>query len=107
MSSSMLDTWTVDELVARVGSIDRTAALKGLLAWVDRGVLKEHEGEKFILLETADSSGEASKPSGSRPVVEEPPPVVTVQQQQAEQMKVYWQVRLLFNSSTLLCLMVL
>lgn len=97
----MLGTWTIDELVSRVGSIDRTAALKGLLAWVDRGVLKEHEGEKFVLLETADNSGEAKKPSGSRPVVEEQLPVVTVQQQQAEQMKVYWQVCLSFNSLSL------
>lgn len=51
--------WSMDELITAVGSIDRAAALKALLTWVDLGVLKEDTENTFRLLETAEepSSG--------------------------------------------------
>ncbi|KAI0045093.1 ubiquitin-protein ligase [Auriscalpium vulgare] len=83
------DSWSVEELISRVGAVERGVAVKALLTWVDLGVLKEEEGHTFRLLETADSSG-GLRPSGSRTIIDEQPTVVTVQQQQAEQMRVYW-----------------
>ncbi|KAI0322405.1 ubiquitin-protein ligase [Amylostereum chailletii] len=88
------DTWSVDDLISRVGAVDRTASLKALLAWVDLGVLKDEGGDHFRLLEKADASG-PSRPTASRAAAaaaaaEEAPTVLTVQQQQAEQMQVYW-----------------
>ncbi|KAJ7736350.1 hypothetical protein DFH07DRAFT_986176 [Mycena maculata] len=37
------DVWTIDELIAGVGAVDRTAALKALITWIDLGVLKEDQ----------------------------------------------------------------
>ena len=107
---ALVDTWTVDELVAVVGSIDRAAAIKALTTWVDLGVLKDEGGGLYRLLEVAED-GSATSSSVPRPgtlcvcgkydddtdcalvrVVEEVPAVLTVEQQQAEQMKVYWKV---------------
>ena len=92
----------MNDVVARVGPIERSAALKALFAWVDRGVLRE-ETEKagvqcFRLLECVPEDASASPvgmtAAGSRTVLaEEETAVLTVQQQQAEQMKVFWKVR--------------
>jgi anaphase-promoting complex subunit 2 len=46
--------WTVNDLIAAVGSVGRSAALKALLMWVDHGVLKEDQEGIFRLLETAE-----------------------------------------------------
>jgi anaphase-promoting complex subunit 2 len=98
------EVWTVNDLVERVGPIERPAALKALLAWVDRGVLREENdgagSQRFRLLESAPTDVGAvpagMTAAGSRVVLtEEQPAVLTVQQQQAEQMKVYWKVRFL------------
>jgi anaphase-promoting complex subunit 2 len=94
----------VNELIERVGRIERPAALKALLAWVDRGVLREENDDadmqRFRLLESAPTDVGAipvgMTTAGSRvALTEEHPAVLTVQQQQAEQMKVYWKVRFL------------
>lgn len=96
------EVWTVNDLIERVGPIERPVALRALLAWVDRGVLREENDEAdmqcFRLLESAPTDV-GSVPvgmttAGSRvALAEEQPAVLTVQQQQAEQMKVYWKVR--------------
>jgi anaphase-promoting complex subunit 2 len=96
------EVWTVNDLIERVGPIERPVALKALLAWVDRGVLREENDEadiqRFRLLESAPTDV-GSVPvgmttAGSRvALTEEQPTVLTVQQQQADQMKVYWKVR--------------
>ncbi len=95
------EVWTVNDLIERVGPIERPVALKALLAWVDRGVLREENDgadmQCFRLLESAPTDA-GSVPvgmatAGSRmALTEEQPAVLTVQQQQAEQMKVYWKV---------------
>lgn len=98
------DVWTVSDLIERVGPLERSAALKALLAWVDRGVLREESDDadiqRFRLLESAPTdassvpAGVGVMTAGSRAALtEEQPAVLTVQQQQAEQMKVYWKVR--------------
>jgi hypothetical protein len=96
------EVWTVNDLIERVGPIERPVALRALLAWVDRGVLREENDEAdmqcFRLLESAPTdvgSGPVGMTTaGSRvALAEEQPTVLTVQQQQAEQMKVYWKVR--------------
>ena len=92
----------MNDLIERVGPLDRSAALKALLAWVDRGVLREESDDadiqRFCLLESAPTDGNSvpvgMTTAGSRVALsEEQPAVLTVQQQQAEQMKVYWKVR--------------
>lgn len=91
----------MSDLIERVGPLERSAALKALLAWVDRGVLREESNgadvQRFRLLERAPTDVSAAlgmTTAGSRAVLaEEQPAVLTVQQQQAEQMKVYWKVR--------------
>ncbi|PCH40122.1 ubiquitin-protein ligase [Wolfiporia cocos MD-104 SS10] len=90
---STKDRWTVDELIAAVGSVDRTAALKALSTWVDIGILKEEEDNQYRLLEVAEAESDiVHKPPPTRPVpaAEEVPTALTVQQQQAEQMRVFW-----------------
>lgn len=96
------EVWTVNDLIERVGPIERPVALKALLAWVDRGVLREENDEadiqRFRLLESAPtdvgSVPVGMSTAGSRvALTEEQPAVLTVQQQQADQMKVYWKVR--------------
>lgn len=100
--SDSSEVWTVNDLIERVGPIERPVALRALLAWVDRGVLREENDEAdmqcFRLLESAPTDvgsvpvGMAT--AGSRvALAEEQPAVLTVQQQQADQMKVYWKVR--------------
>ncbi|KAF8059585.1 hypothetical protein FPV67DRAFT_362380 [Lyophyllum atratum] len=83
--------WSVDDLIAGVGSVDRSAALNALLTWVDLGVLKEDTEGTFRLLEVAEEpSAGSSHHVRTAPSAAEMPPVTSVQQQQAEQMKVYW-----------------
>jgi anaphase-promoting complex subunit 2 len=91
----------VNDLVARVGPVERSVALKALFAWVDRGVLREETEnpnvQSFRLLECVPEDASAAHvgmtTAGSRTVLaEEETAVLTVQQQQAEQMKVFWKV---------------
>ncbi|KAI0365712.1 ubiquitin-protein ligase [Pilatotrama ljubarskyi] len=86
---SQKDTWTVEELIAQFKSVEKTAILKALTTWVELGVLKEEETDRYKLLEIAEAA-----PSGQKTVapavVDEAGPALAVQQQQAEQMKVYW-----------------
>ncbi|KAJ8593951.1 hypothetical protein M405DRAFT_809991 [Rhizopogon salebrosus TDB-379] len=87
------DIWTVDELVLRVGSINKSAAVKALATWVDMHVLKEDSEGVFRLLSVAEGPTPESRPQVHKPAEEEAgelPPVMSVQQQQAEQMKMYW-----------------
>ncbi|KAI0269951.1 ubiquitin-protein ligase [Gloeopeniophorella convolvens] len=93
------DVWTVDDLVARVGLVERPTALKALLAWVERGVLREETddggAQRFRLLEHAaedapGTTGMTAASSRAALAAEEPAGVLSVQQQQAGQMKVYW-----------------
>lgn len=103
----------MDDLIPRVGSVDRSSALKALETWVDLGVLKEDVENSFRLLEIAEEATPGARAGAVRQggcslylhavaalnlphyivAAEEPPPVVSVQQQQAEQMRVYWKVR--------------
>ncbi|KAF9255181.1 ubiquitin-protein ligase [Marasmius fiardii PR-910] len=88
---SRKNTWTIPELISSVGSVDRTAAVKALLTWVDLGVLKEDGEDTFRLLEVAEEGSSSGTREVSRAAhVPELLPVTSVQQQQAEQMKVYW-----------------
>ncbi|KZT12088.1 ubiquitin-protein ligase [Laetiporus sulphureus 93-53] len=90
---SQKDSWTVDELIAQVGSVERAAALKALATWVDLGVLKDRGGGNYILSEIAEDIAEpGAKTLPARPaqIVEDIPAVTSVQQQQAEQMQVFW-----------------
>jgi anaphase-promoting complex subunit 2 len=57
----------MDELIAGVGSVDRTAALKALVTWVDLGVLKEDTENKFRLLETAEEPTNGARDPIPRP----------------------------------------
>lgn len=86
------NTWTVDELIGRVGSVTRSAALKALATWVDMQILKEISENVFRLLAVAEEPTEGSVRSAPKIADhgEELPPVISVQQQQAEQMRVYW-----------------
>lgn len=102
--------WSMVELIEAVGNIDRSAALKALITWVDLGVLKEDTEDTFRLLEVAEEPSAEPRERrtsmftlcdvviktlilGLVPVVPEVPPVASAQQQQAEKMKVYWKVR--------------
>ena len=90
------DEWSVPDLIAKLGTIERPAAIKALTTWIELGVLKEDSVDHYRLLKTAEPLGTTGKAVGKQiaaaPAVEELPPVLTVQQQQAEQMKVFWKV---------------
>ncbi|KAJ7604032.1 hypothetical protein FB45DRAFT_958198 [Roridomyces roridus] len=86
---SQKNIWTMDELVSGVGSVDRTAALKALITWIDLGVLKEDEESVFRLLEVAEETAPAARTAPTANVVEEPA-MSAAQQQQADQMRLYW-----------------
>ncbi|KAF8723226.1 hypothetical protein AX14_009377 [Amanita brunnescens Koide BX004] len=107
---SQKPVWSMVELIETVGHIDRGAALKALITWVDLGVLKEDTEDTFRLLEVAEETsteprerrasmftlcvvGIKALTPGLVPVTPEVPPVASAQQQQAEKMKVYWKVR--------------
>ncbi|KAJ7064872.1 hypothetical protein C8F01DRAFT_1128556 [Mycena amicta] len=85
---SQKNVWTMDELVAGVGSVDRTAALKALITWIDLGVLKEDQENVFRLLEVEEEAGPA--PMRSVPMAVEEPTLTAAQQQQSDQMRLYW-----------------
>ncbi|KAF7291998.1 Anaphase-promoting complex subunit 2 [Mycena indigotica] len=85
---SQKNVWTMEELIAGVGSVDRTAALKALITWIDLGVLKEDQENVFRLLEVEEESGPA--PSRSVPMAVEEPALTAAQQQHADQMRLYW-----------------
>ncbi|TCD66611.1 hypothetical protein EIP91_001120 [Steccherinum ochraceum] len=89
---SSKDTWTVTELLAEVGNVDRTAALKAISTWLNLGVLKEVAMDQYKLLNVAEADvyGSGSRLPAPAPAEDELPPVVTMQQQQAEQMQVFW-----------------
>lgn len=55
----------MDELIEGVGAVDRTAALKALITWIDLGVLKEDEENTFRLLEVTEEAGPSSRIGGS------------------------------------------
>jgi anaphase-promoting complex subunit 2 len=57
----------MDELIASVGAVDRTAALKALLTWVDKGVLKEDSENVFRLLEVAEAPTNRGSPRPGAP----------------------------------------
>ncbi|KAJ7621878.1 hypothetical protein DFH06DRAFT_1340882 [Mycena polygramma] len=61
--------WTVDELIGGAGAVDRTAALKALITWIDLGVLKVDKENTFRLLEVTE---EASRPRAAPAAVEAP-----------------------------------
>ncbi|KAI9573680.1 hypothetical protein HD554DRAFT_2167242 [Boletus coccyginus] len=86
------DTWTVDELISRVGTVSRSAALKSLATWVGMRVLKEDNENVFKLLSEGEEPTPGTKTAIPKPATgeDELPPIMSVQQQQAEQMKVYW-----------------
>jgi anaphase-promoting complex subunit 2 len=89
------DEWSVSDLITKVGSIERAAAIKALSTWIELGVLKEDTVDHYRLLKTAETVSRLTRGAGRQPaaaVEEELPPVLTVQQQQAEQMKVFWKV---------------
>ncbi|KAF9066458.1 hypothetical protein BDP27DRAFT_1449691 [Rhodocollybia butyracea] len=84
------DVWSMDDLIAKVGSsVDKAAALKALLTWVDMGILKEEGENTFKLLEVAETSTPREARTVSNAAMELPS-APSVQQQQAEQMRVYW-----------------
>ncbi|KAJ7583017.1 hypothetical protein C8J56DRAFT_956338 [Mycena floridula] len=82
--------WSIEELIAQVGTIDKPAALKALITWVDMGVLKEEEGTEnmFRLLEIQEKVAPRER-THAMATINDPPPSV-MQQQQMEQMKVSW-----------------
>ncbi|KAF8625915.1 hypothetical protein AX17_006641 [Amanita inopinata Kibby_2008] len=87
---SQKPVWSMDQLIEAVGSIDRSAALKALITWVDLGVLKEDVEDTFRLLEVAEEPSAEPRERRAVPVTPEVPPVASAQQQQAERMRVYW-----------------
>ncbi|KAF8627672.1 hypothetical protein AX15_004309 [Amanita polypyramis BW_CC] len=90
---SQKPVWSIDELKEAVGSIDRSAAFKALITWVDLGVLKEDIEDTFRLLEVAEEHSAEPRERRAVPVIPDVPPVASAQQQQAEKMRVYWRVR--------------
>lgn len=59
--------WTLEGLIPRVGTVDRSAALKALATWVDLGVLKEDGEHSFRLLEVAEENNSGAKSAALRP----------------------------------------
>ncbi|KAF9005219.1 hypothetical protein BDQ17DRAFT_1354061 [Cyathus striatus] len=88
---SQKNIWSLDELMSAVGSIDKSAALRALLTWVDHGVLKEDEENMFRLLEIKEEAAIREREHvRAAPVPDDVAPVASLQQQQAEKMRVYW-----------------
>ncbi|KAJ6622570.1 ubiquitin-protein ligase [Mycena sp. CBHHK59/15] len=81
--SKKANIWSMDELIAGVGAVDRTAALKALITWVDLGVLKEDEENMFRLLEVKE---EAAPTRSGTALSLHSPNLIT----QADQMRLYW-----------------
>lgn len=53
------DTWTVDELMPRLGSVDLAPTVKALNMWADKGVLIEEAEACYKLLEITDTNTRA------------------------------------------------
>ncbi|THH27993.1 hypothetical protein EUX98_g6192 [Antrodiella citrinella] len=88
---SSKETWTVAELIAEVGNVDRMMALKAVSTWVNLGVLQEQETDQYKLLNVAEPEDALARIRAPAPThVEDMPPITSVQQQQAEQMQVFW-----------------
>ena len=51
----------MDELIDGVGAVDRAAALRALITWIDLGVIKEDEVNTFRLLEVAEEAAPSSR----------------------------------------------
>ena len=66
MISFAIGVWTLDTLISRVGSVDKSSALKALGTWVDLGVIKEDMEHSFRLLEHAEAVAPGSKPPAAR-----------------------------------------
>jgi anaphase-promoting complex subunit 2 len=49
--------WGIDDLVERLGSVDRTVILKALITWEDLGVLAVESETTYRLLEVAEAAG--------------------------------------------------
>jgi anaphase-promoting complex subunit 2 len=64
---SLPGVWTLDELTSRVGSVDRSAALKALVTWVDMGILKEDVENTFRLLEVKEERTPGARGTIVRP----------------------------------------
>ncbi|KAJ7214100.1 hypothetical protein GGX14DRAFT_618390 [Mycena pura] len=79
--------WTMDELIDGVGAVDRPAALRALITWIDLGVIKEDEVNTFRLLEVAEEAAPSSRIAS---VAVEEPMMSAAQQQLADQMRLYW-----------------
>ena len=47
--SILVDKWTLGEPIAALGDIDRSAAFKALMTWVNTSVLKEDPENTFVL----------------------------------------------------------
>lgn len=63
---SFSDTWTVDEIISQLGSIDHAPTVKALNVWVAKGVLSEEVETQYRLLETSqNSSNESIRPMGT------------------------------------------
>ena len=63
----LIDVWSLDGLIPRVGSVDRSSALKALVTWVDLGVLKENSENSFQLLEVAEEATPGTQAVTLRP----------------------------------------
>ena len=59
--TSLIDTWEVEDLATEM-KVEKAAALKAILTWVDLGVLKEEDSGAYKLLEVAEETSPSSKP---------------------------------------------
>ena len=67
---SALDVWTTDELIGKIGSIERPVIVKALGTWIELGVIKEDGPSTFRLLHEAEAKGASKsshRPQGSSP----------------------------------------
>ncbi|KAF9474205.1 hypothetical protein BDN70DRAFT_334409 [Pholiota conissans] len=87
---SQKGVWTLEDLIAGVGSVTRSAAIRALSTWVDRGVLKENPENTFILLEREETGGAPVRENRHIPIAEEATTLIPPPDHQAEQMRVYW-----------------
>lgn len=64
---SVVDEWTIQELVATIGSIERPTAVKALATWAELGVIKEDSPSIFRLLNIAEEEEMPSRPAQRQP----------------------------------------
>lgn len=65
-SSHPLDTWSVEDLCAELGSLEPALVHKALLIWIENGAIVDDGNNTFRLLEVADSSDNQTKPTVPR-----------------------------------------